>query len=87
MTGAQFEIRIDGAPRSYLDRKDYAMEASPVFASSMIFWATASRVGLTIPSVCRRRTVSKATTRRRNLRPCRYCLIGMGAMWASIKKT
>jgi hypothetical protein len=30
MTGAQFEIRIDGAPRSYLDRKDYAMEASPV---------------------------------------------------------
>ncbi len=27
----------------------------PSFASSMIFWATASRVGLTIPSVCRRR--------------------------------
>jgi len=30
MTGAQFEIRIDGTPRTYRDRKDYAMEASPV---------------------------------------------------------
>jgi hypothetical protein len=29
MTGAQFEIRIDGTPRSYRDRKDYAMEAAP----------------------------------------------------------
>ena len=28
MTGAQFEIRIDGTPRSYRDRKDYAMEAA-----------------------------------------------------------
>jgi hypothetical protein len=27
MTGAQYEIRIDGTPRSYRDRKDYAMEA------------------------------------------------------------
>ena len=27
MTGAQFEIRLDGTPRSYRDRKDYAMEA------------------------------------------------------------
>jgi hypothetical protein len=27
MTGAQFEIRIDGTPRTYRDRKDYAMEA------------------------------------------------------------
>jgi hypothetical protein len=26
MTGAQFEIRIDGTTRSYRDRKDYAME-------------------------------------------------------------
>jgi hypothetical protein len=26
MTGAQFEIRIDGTPRSYRDRRDYAME-------------------------------------------------------------
>ena len=25
---AQFEIRIDGAPRTYRDRKDYAMEAA-----------------------------------------------------------
>jgi len=28
MTGAQFEIRVDGTPRSYRDRKDYAMEAA-----------------------------------------------------------
>jgi hypothetical protein len=28
MTGAQFEIRIDGTPRTYRDRKDYAMEAA-----------------------------------------------------------
>jgi hypothetical protein len=25
----QFEIRIDGTPRTYRDRKDYAMEAAP----------------------------------------------------------
>jgi hypothetical protein len=28
MTGAQFEIRIDGTPRTYRDRNDYAMEAA-----------------------------------------------------------
>jgi hypothetical protein len=28
VTGAQFEIRIDGAPRTYRDRKDYAKEAA-----------------------------------------------------------
>ena len=28
MTGAQFEIRIDGTPRTYRDRKDYAIEAA-----------------------------------------------------------
>jgi hypothetical protein len=28
MIGAQFEIRIDGTPRSYRDRKDYAMEGT-----------------------------------------------------------
>jgi hypothetical protein len=28
MTGAQFEIRIDGTSRTYRDRKDYAMEAA-----------------------------------------------------------
>ena len=33
MTGAQFEIRIDGTPRSYRDRKDYAMEAARVIKS------------------------------------------------------
>jgi hypothetical protein len=33
MTGAQFEIRIDGRPRSYRDRKDYAMEAARLIKS------------------------------------------------------
>ena len=28
LTGAQFEIRTDGTPRTYRDRKDYAMEAA-----------------------------------------------------------
>jgi hypothetical protein len=28
MTGAQFEIRVDGTPRSYRDRKDFAMVAA-----------------------------------------------------------
>jgi hypothetical protein len=28
MTGAQFEIRVDGTPRNYRDRKDFAMEAA-----------------------------------------------------------
>ena len=51
---------------------------SPAFASSMIFWATASRVGATGPSACWRvtRAISKATPRRRavsasNLWPCK----------------
>ncbi len=33
MTGAQFEIRIDGSARSYRDRKDYAMEAARLIKS------------------------------------------------------
>jgi hypothetical protein len=33
MMGAQFEIRIDGAPRSYRDRKDFVMNAA-VFLKS-----------------------------------------------------
>ena len=60
---------------------------SPAFASSMIFWATASRVGLTTLSACWRatRAISKAKPKRRavsgsNPWPCRCCLIGMGAM-------
>ena len=28
MTGAQFEISIEGVPRTYRDRKDYASEAA-----------------------------------------------------------
>ena len=28
MRGAQIEIRIDGTPRNYRDRKDYAIEAA-----------------------------------------------------------
>jgi hypothetical protein len=42
MTGAQFEIRIDSTPRSYRDRKDYAMEAARLIKSksphSMVEW-------------------------------------------------
>jgi hypothetical protein len=33
MTGAQFEIRIDGTPRTHRDRKDYAMEAARLIKS------------------------------------------------------
>ena len=33
MTGAQFEIRIDGTPRTYRGRKDYAMEAARLLKS------------------------------------------------------
>jgi hypothetical protein len=33
MTGAQFEIRIDGTPRTYLDRKDLAMQAAEYLKS------------------------------------------------------
>jgi hypothetical protein len=33
MTGAQFEIRIDGTPHSYRDRRDYAMEAARLIKS------------------------------------------------------
>jgi hypothetical protein len=33
MTGARFEIRIDGTPRSDRDRKDFAMNAA-VFLKS-----------------------------------------------------
>jgi hypothetical protein len=33
MTGAQFEIRIDGTPRSYCDRKNYAIEAARLIKS------------------------------------------------------
>jgi hypothetical protein len=33
MTGAQFEIRIDDTPRTYRDRKDYAMEAARLIKS------------------------------------------------------
>jgi hypothetical protein len=33
MTGTQFEIRIDGTPHTYRDRKDFAMEAVPLIDS------------------------------------------------------
>jgi hypothetical protein len=38
--GAQFEIRIDGTPRTYRDRKDYAMEAARFLrVSSRTAWS------------------------------------------------
>jgi hypothetical protein len=33
MTGAQFEIPIDGTPRTYRDREHYAMEAARLIKS------------------------------------------------------
>ena len=33
MTGAQFEISIDGVPRSYRDRKDLALSAAQFLKS------------------------------------------------------
>jgi hypothetical protein len=33
MTGAQFEIRIDGTPRTYRDRKDLALSAAQMLKS------------------------------------------------------
>jgi hypothetical protein len=33
MTGARFDIRIDGTPRSYRDRKDYTIEAARLIKS------------------------------------------------------
>jgi hypothetical protein len=33
MTGARFEIRVDGTPRTYRDRKDYAIEAARLLKS------------------------------------------------------
>ena len=33
MTGAQFEIRIDGKPCTYRDRKDFAIEATRLIKS------------------------------------------------------
>ena len=39
MTGAQFEIRIDGTPRTYRDRKDFAMEAARLSQASRTAWS------------------------------------------------
>jgi len=33
MTGAQFEISIDGVPRTYRDRKDFALLAAQILKS------------------------------------------------------
>ena len=33
MMGAQFEVRMDGTPRTYRDRKDYAIEAARLIKS------------------------------------------------------
>ena len=59
---------------------------SPACASSIIFWATASRVGLAVASVCSSATsdISKAMPIRRIVSgskrcPSKYDLIGMAA--------
>ena len=35
MPGALFEIRIDGTPRTYRDRKDFAMQAARLIKSKI----------------------------------------------------
>jgi hypothetical protein len=45
MTGAQFEIRIDGTPRSYRDRKDLAMEAARLIRARIrIAWSRSKKI-------------------------------------------
>jgi hypothetical protein len=34
MTGAQFEISIDGVPRTYRDRKDIALQSAQLLKST-----------------------------------------------------
>jgi len=34
MTGAQFEISIDGIPRTYRDQKDFALQAAQIILKS-----------------------------------------------------
>ena len=34
MTGAQFEISIDGVPRTYRDQKDLALQGAQIFLKS-----------------------------------------------------
>ena len=48
MRGAQFEIRIDGTPRTYRDRKDYAMEAARLIKSKNPH-SMAAGAGWTLP--------------------------------------
>jgi len=33
MTGAQFEVSIDGVPRTYRDRKDIALQSAQILKS------------------------------------------------------
>jgi hypothetical protein len=33
MTGAQFELSVDGVPRSYRDRKDLALQSARILKS------------------------------------------------------
>jgi hypothetical protein len=61
--GTQYEIRIDGTPRSYRDRKDYAMEAArPIKGRTRTVkdlqsgdvTAVALRPARAMPSICAR---------------------------------
>ena len=76
MTGAQFEIRIDGTPRTYRDRKDYAMEAARFIKSknphSMVVKCATLRRGRQ-PS-----RVKTCATRRKPQQP------GRGSCFAAI---
>ena len=39
MTGAQFEIRIDGTPRTYRDRKDFDEAARFIKSKNLQAWS------------------------------------------------
>ena len=54
MTGAQFEVRIDGTPRTYRDRKDFAMEAGRLSRASS---RTAYYKAETLPRDCQKFTL------------------------------
>ena len=63
MTGAQFEIRIDGSACSYRDRKDYAMEATRLIKSK-----NPHSMVVKLLSQMRHTTTRKAALEGQNLR-------------------
>ena len=57
MTGAQFEVRIDGTPRTYRDRKDFAMEAGRLIKSKQPHSIFKDYKAETLPRDCQKFTL------------------------------